>query len=51
MYGTTNDTCFPDLKTSPTVFCRSCDPKPNREKRDAPPDTWTFPCASGDGDS
>jgi hypothetical protein len=38
-YKRTNNTCFPGrgFKTKPTVFCKSCEPKPKREKRDVPP--------------
>lgn len=40
-------TCLSDrgLKTSPTVFCKSPEPKPKRGNRDAPPEPDDLPCA------
>jgi hypothetical protein len=47
-YKGTNNTCFPGrgFKTKPTVFCKSCEPKPKREKRDVP--SVALPCESGE---
>ena len=33
-----------DFKTRPTVFCKSCEPKPKREKREGLTETDVF-CA------
>lgn len=43
-YNSQEITCRSErgLKTSPTVFCKSCEPKPNRLKREVLPEAEAF---------